>query len=403
MRQQSIPQLGFEPGGLGRHDAAGVRNRHQIVHRRRIHAESDFGVAGVHETRELGGAANAADEVDSLVRPWIADCENRREHAVVQPLHVERAHRVGDRRPRVEREPVPGAGEIHRALALARDGGASRPHRQPRRELGEEVAGRAADEVLDDAVVRQDLHLPVRKRHRQEPARFRAAHVSIGACRARGAMVSVGDVERGHVGERGRNRGADARLSLPERVDDPVGRGDVVERRTGDDLSDRGVHGGTPAVREQHRPALRPGLDDVARAVVLLVGPRLLVLLDEVAAVLVHRERGGDAGLDVATHLQAIDIDRRRGVLLERFRLERRERRGGLRVDGVVVRVRVGGEVDFGPRHVQKAQRIASQRPRLRGAHDVVGNGGNAGRVVAARAEGSKGSNVGHRADHCTG
>src|SRR5574339_1268840 len=39
MNQQPISQLGLEPRGLGRHDATGVRNRHQVVHRDRVHGE----------------------------------------------------------------------------------------------------------------------------------------------------------------------------------------------------------------------------------------------------------------------------------------------------------------------------------------------------------------------------
>ena len=61
-------QFGLEPGGLGRHDAAAVGNGHQLVHRDRIQGERDGHFAAVHPALELSEAADAAYEVDPLVR-----------------------------------------------------------------------------------------------------------------------------------------------------------------------------------------------------------------------------------------------------------------------------------------------------------------------------------------------
>ena len=46
-------------------------------------------------------------------------------------------------------------------------------------------------------------------------------------------------------------------------------------------------------------------------AIVFLVAPRALVLLDDVLLVLVHREARGDAGLLVPAHAQTVEVERR--------------------------------------------------------------------------------------------
>ena len=45
VNQQAVSQLGLEPGGLGRHDAPFVRDRHQVVDRDGVHRERDRGLA----------------------------------------------------------------------------------------------------------------------------------------------------------------------------------------------------------------------------------------------------------------------------------------------------------------------------------------------------------------------
>ena len=47
MNQQAVPQLRLEPGRLGRHDPAGVGDRHQVVDRDRVHRERDRRLARV--------------------------------------------------------------------------------------------------------------------------------------------------------------------------------------------------------------------------------------------------------------------------------------------------------------------------------------------------------------------
>ena len=54
----------------------------------------------VDQALEFGGAADAADEIDALVRARVADLQQRLQHALLQHLDVERvaARRAGWRR-----------------------------------------------------------------------------------------------------------------------------------------------------------------------------------------------------------------------------------------------------------------------------------------------------------------
>ena len=110
-------------------------------------------------------------------------------------------------------------------------------------------------------------------------------------------------------------------------------------------------------VGQEHRAGLRAQLDDVARAVVFLVLPRLLVLLHDVAVVLVDRVAGREAGLLVRAHAQAVEVHRGLGFLDHRWRVSAAKFARRRPVDGVGVRIGVRRQVDLGARHVQEAQR----------------------------------------------
>ncbi len=202
---------------------------------------------------------------------------------------------------------------------------------------------------------------------------------------ARRAMMPVRDVQRRHVLERRHDRGADFGLGPPDRVLDAVGGREIVERRGGRALRHRARERVAVAEREQHWPALRARLDNVARAVVFLVGPRLLVLLDQAAVVFVDRKAGGDAGLLVTAHAQPVEIHGRTRLLDERRLLQRLEVRDRARVDRIRVRIGVGRQVDFGAGDVQEAGGIAGQRAGFVRVDDVVGDGGDAGSQFGTR------------------
>ena len=114
----------------------------------------------------------------------------------------------------------------------------------------------------------------------------------------------------------------------------------------------------------------------MARAVVLLVRPRPLVLADPVVVVLVHRAAPHDAGLVAPVHAQPVDVERGLVLLGERHLAdEPLQVLPAPGVDGVGVDVDALGQVDLGPDDVQEGVRTAlGHRPRLRGVDHVVGN-----------------------------
>ena len=116
----------------------------------------------------VGRPADPADEVDPSVRARVADPEERRQDLVLQERDVQAigSRRVGSGGPEVEG--MPASVEVHRDLARARRGLRARSDRDLRPERVEEVLGRPAPEVPDEAVVGQDLHLVVREGDREE-------------------------------------------------------------------------------------------------------------------------------------------------------------------------------------------------------------------------------------------
>jgi hypothetical protein len=92
--EHRVAELRLEPGALGRHDAAGVGDGHQILDARREHRKRAGVFAAVHQLFQFRRAANAADEIDALARARVVNAENRREHVLLQQRHVERINRV---------------------------------------------------------------------------------------------------------------------------------------------------------------------------------------------------------------------------------------------------------------------------------------------------------------------
>ena len=60
-----------------------------------------------------------------------------------------------------------------------------------------------------------------------------------------------------------------------------VSRNEIVDRRRSYDPFNQSVHSGPVPVDQEHRTGLRSKLQQVTRTVVLLVGPRVLVLPDD--------------------------------------------------------------------------------------------------------------------------
>ena len=127
--EHGIAELGLEPGALGRHDAAGIGDAHQIFNARRKHGKCADVFAAVNELFQLRRAADATDEIDALARARISDPENGREHLLLQNGYVEPFNRITTGHElRFHPQPSPLALEIKTELVLAAERG--RPARQ---------------------------------------------------------------------------------------------------------------------------------------------------------------------------------------------------------------------------------------------------------------------------------
>src|SRR5262245_48513570 len=67
VRQQAVPKLRLEPGGLRRHDPASIGNRHQILNVDRIQRKRHRGSARTDAGFKLRCAPGTSDEVNPFV------------------------------------------------------------------------------------------------------------------------------------------------------------------------------------------------------------------------------------------------------------------------------------------------------------------------------------------------
>ena len=237
--------------------------------------------AGVDALGEGARAADAADEVDALVRPRVADAQQRLQDLVVQQLDV---------------EPVRGgrpvrAGDQAQGVPLARRG-TSRPRPEPdgrvRSRTDADVLGETLEqrlrgvpgEVLHDAVIRQDLGLVVGERDGEERVgldRAGARRLARAACsRARIALAArwwpsamYSERDRGIGGDQGRRVAVGRRRQIVCWIPSDAVKSNSGER--GDRPRDDRVHGRRRRVGQEDRTGLRARLEDVAGPVVLLV------------------------------------------------------------------------------------------------------------------------------------
>ena len=193
--------------------------------------------------------------------------------------------------------------------------------------------------------------------------------------------MTVRDVQRGDRGE-GRNQLRRVRrVGAPDGVAHAVHGFEVEERCFA--FATEAATSSTSGVARYVRntgPVWAQSSIMCLRAVVLLVHARVLVLLDHAGVVVVQAEAARDARLHVPAHRQSIDVEADVVLRHEWRRLAQRVEvlvgRAGRRV---VVRCHRGRQVDLGPRHVEKAQRIGGQRPGFLRRDDVVGHRRHAG------------------------
>ena len=158
---------------------------------------------------------------------------------------------------------------------------------------------------------------------------------------------------------------------------DAVWRDEVVQRLAAASVGDDEVDRLVVAVGEERGTRVRRKRLDVARAVVFLVLPRLLVLLQEAGEVVLGVERGDDASLRVRAHRLAVGVELRLGVAHERAV-------GDERVEGLArLGIRLGrravgpvGQVYLRARDMQEALGVSGREGlRLGRVHHIIRNG----------------------------
>jgi hypothetical protein len=75
MTDHAISELWFEPSRFRRHDRAGVGDRHEVAHLRRIDRERDGRLPRSYEPLQFAETSTAADELDALVAPRVENAE----------------------------------------------------------------------------------------------------------------------------------------------------------------------------------------------------------------------------------------------------------------------------------------------------------------------------------------
>ena len=189
---------------------------------------------------------------------------------------------------------------------------------------------------------------------------------------------------------------------LPAGVLHSIGR-DEVEERGGCHI---GLHprgeraaGELPVAKaEKHRLGVARGDEQVPGAVVLLVGPRLLVLANVFRAVLFRLDAAHDPQLGLTVPNLPVEIEAGLGIAEQRACGDHRLQVSvGLFVDRGRVAVGLRRQIDLGANHVQKRSRLAG-RPLagLLSRDHVVGIAGDLGGVGGGRAESGEGMDADH-------
>src|ERR1700690_3496213 len=121
VRSHAICQFGFEPGGFGWHDFAGIGHPHQVFHTGGMKRKGQRHASAVNTFFQFAQAADAADKIDALVAPWVFDAQYGSDEVVLQQAYIQTRDGIvlGDEF-RLDPEPVPAAGQIQAKFAESR-------------------------------------------------------------------------------------------------------------------------------------------------------------------------------------------------------------------------------------------------------------------------------------------
>ena len=76
MRNQTVTEFGFKPGGFGWHDLSGIGDRHQLIERHSMERESHRMRTLIDQFFQFSSTADTADEINSGTGTGIIDSEN---------------------------------------------------------------------------------------------------------------------------------------------------------------------------------------------------------------------------------------------------------------------------------------------------------------------------------------
>ena len=84
MTKHPVPQLGFEPGALGWHNPARIRNGHEVLYGRRKHRKCAGIFPTVDQTLQFRCPADSTHEINPGAGARIGYAENRLQHVLLQ-------------------------------------------------------------------------------------------------------------------------------------------------------------------------------------------------------------------------------------------------------------------------------------------------------------------------------
>ncbi len=191
-------------------------------------------------------------------------------------------------------------------------------------------------------------------------------------------MVPVGDIELVNFPKRIHKR--PRLLHFPDAVYHAVRGGEGVDRLgCRQRLVGQPGHGIVRFAGEHDRLGVRPLREDVAGAVVLLVGPGQFMLEDAVFIVVADRDAREQSGLGMCAHLLLIQVEAWHFILdKDPVVLHLPEVGCACVVHGVGVQIDIFRQIDLGTDDMQETVRTAfGQHTRLLGIDDIVRHTGH--------------------------
>ena len=327
-------ELRLEPCGLRRHDVAAVGDVGELLHGNRIKRESDLHLTIVHAAGKLAETTDSTYEINAFVRTEILDTQNLVKNQIRKDRHIEDADRVlviissG-----LCLKRVPLALQIHgEVMKMGRTIFAFaviRLHVEILAESLDELLWRKTIEILDHAVVIDNLQLAFREADRHEiiilflacMVRITFSLFSTDTCSSSCTMVTVSHIESIDLGREDlRDAGNHCIvIDYPESMTEAILICKRILRLSGSSFCHYFIELRIVLIREEYR--LDIGILDfhMNHAVILLVLAGKLMLFDLAVGIVVSMGAKHQTVLCSSVHGLGIDIIARLAILNEPF------------------------------------------------------------------------------------